>query len=153
LSIHHSRKATSCPLQPFWLYAIITNPSLFLLSSNLPGQSAIVDLRGKSLLELQRLTYPQRSQSGNLSIGLRSFSWLSPKKQTSLPSLNQALLSPQAVPLVYSYEQLAFFCRIDVQLEKSVGLPVKFRLGEVQMVEQMERQRSSGTITPTTRNN
>jgi hypothetical protein len=113
----------------------------------------MVDLQGKSLLELQRLTYPVADQPVKTLVGVRSFSWLSPKKQDPIPSLNQVLLSPQAAPRVYSYEQLAFFCRIDVQLEKSVGLPVKFRLGEVQMVEQMERQRASGTITPTTHNN
>jgi len=125
----------------------------FCVSGYAIGQSSLVDLQGKSLLELQRLTYPVADQPVKTLVGVRNFSWLSPKKQKNIPSLNQALLSPQATPLVYSYEQLAFFCRIDVQLEKSVGLPVKFRLGEVQMVEQLERQRASGTITPATQNN
>jgi len=125
----------------------------FCVSGFVIGQSSIVDLQGKSVLELQRLTYPVAKQVRSFPVGVRRFSWLSPKKQNELPSLEKALLSPQVTPLVYSYEQLAFFCRIDVQLEKSVGLPVKFRLGEVQMVEQLERQRASGTITPTTHNN
>lgn len=124
----------------------------FCVSGYVIGQSSMVDLRGKSLLELQRLTYPVAEQVRSFPVGVRRFYWLSPKKQEPIPSLNQVLLSPQAAPRVYSYEQLAFFCRIDVQLEKSVGLPVKFRLGEVQMVEQMERQRASAPAIPAKRN-
>ncbi|MFK7935453.1 MAG: hypothetical protein AB8G22_18200 [Saprospiraceae bacterium] len=38
----------------------------------------------------------------------------------------------------WSYEELAFFCKIEVQMEKAAKLPIKFRLGEVQQVERME---------------
>lgn len=38
----------------------------------------------------------------------------------------------------WSYEELAFFCKIEVQLEKVAKIPVKFRLGEVQYVERLE---------------
>lgn len=34
--------------------------------------------------------------------------------------------------------ELAFFCRIEVQLEKSTNIPVRFRLGEVQAVDKKE---------------
>ncbi len=34
--------------------------------------------------------------------------------------------------------ELAFFCRIEVQLEKSSKIPVRFRLGEVQAVDAKE---------------
>ena len=35
-------------------------------------------------------------------------------------------------------QELAFFCKIEVQLENSSNLPVRFRLGEVQAVDQKE---------------
>lgn len=42
------------------------------------------------------------------------------------------------VPLVYSYKKLAFFCKVDVQLENVVKFPVKFRLGSVEYVDYLE---------------
>jgi hypothetical protein len=38
----------------------------------------------------------------------------------------------------YNYDDLAIFCKLEVKMEKAAGLPVKFRLGEVNYVEQME---------------
>lgn len=38
----------------------------------------------------------------------------------------------------WAYEDLAFFCKIEVQLERATKIPIKFRLGEVQQVERME---------------
>ncbi|MCB0706970.1 MAG: hypothetical protein KDC34_16760 [Saprospiraceae bacterium] len=35
----------------------------------------------------------------------------------------------------------AFFCRLEWQLEKSIQVPVKFRLGDVQYVDQLEGKR------------
>lgn len=35
-------------------------------------------------------------------------------------------------------QELAFFCKIEVQLENSSNLPLRFRLGEVQAVDQKE---------------
>lgn len=45
------------------------------------------------------------------------------------------------MPILYSYEQLAFFCKIEVKLEKAVKLPIKFRLGDVEYVDRMEGKR------------
>lgn len=39
---------------------------------------------------------------------------------------------------IYTYDDLAVFCKIEVKIEKSSGFPVKFRLGEVNYVEKME---------------
>ena len=39
---------------------------------------------------------------------------------------------------IYSYDELGVFCKLEVQMERAFGLPVKFRLGEVQYVERME---------------
>ena len=38
----------------------------------------------------------------------------------------------------YNYDDLAIFCKLEVKMEKAAGLPVKFRLGEVNYVEQLE---------------
>lgn len=38
----------------------------------------------------------------------------------------------------YSYDDLAIFCKLEVKMEKASGFPVKFRLGEVNYVEQLE---------------
>jgi hypothetical protein len=42
------------------------------------------------------------------------------------------------VPKTYSVEELAFFCKVEVKLEKTVRFPVKFRLGDVNYVDQLE---------------
>lgn len=56
-----------------------------------------------------------------------------------------SLLQPSALDLskvfnisAYNYDDLAIFCKLEVKMEKAAGLPVKFRLGEVNYVEQME---------------
>jgi len=47
------------------------------------------------------------------------------------------------MPAAYAYKDLAFFCKIEVQLEKAVKLPVKFRLGSVDYVDYLEGKRNS----------
>ena len=42
------------------------------------------------------------------------------------------------VPQTYTVEGLAFFCKVEVKLEKTVRFPVKFRLGDVNYVDQLE---------------
>ena len=42
------------------------------------------------------------------------------------------------VPEVYKYEDLAFFCRLEVQMEKVTKIPIRFRLGDVQYIEKLE---------------
>ena len=46
--------------------------------------------------------------------------------------------SPEFLHKSYSYEDLAFFCKIEVQLENAVKFPVKFRLGSVDYVDYLE---------------
>ena len=41
----------------------------------------------------------------------------------------------------YSYDCLAFFCKIEVKLEKAVKMPIKFRLGDVDYVDRLEGKR------------
>ncbi len=46
--------------------------------------------------------------------------------------------SPEFLHKYYSYDDLAFFCKIEVQLENAVKFPVKFRLGSVDYVDYLE---------------
>ena len=45
---------------------------------------------------------------------------------------------PRPMPSVFSVETLPFFCKIEYKLGLNNKLPVKFRLGDVQYVEQLE---------------
>ena len=44
-------------------------------------------------------------------------------------------------PSAYSYDHLGFFCKVEVELERTVQLPVKFRLGSVDYVDYLEGKR------------
>ncbi len=61
-------------------------------------------------------------------------------KAKPFPELSAALHQPQpqSQPGVYNYHHLAFFCKIEVQLEKASKFPVKFRLGDVNYVDRLE---------------
>jgi len=73
---------------------------------------------------------------------------LVPKKEEtnkSFPSLNSILQSDfniqnNSVPSIYSYKDLAFFCRMEVKIEKSAKVPFKFRLGDVRYVDYLEQK-------------
>lgn len=45
------------------------------------------------------------------------------------------------MPSVYAFKDLAFFCKIEVHLEKAVKMPVKFRLGSVDDNDYLEGKR------------
>jgi len=45
---------------------------------------------------------------------------------------------PKPIPQAWCYSDLAFFCKIEVKMEKSARFPVKFRLGDVRYVDEME---------------
>ena len=53
-------------------------------------------------------------------------------------------MEKQSTPSFYCYDDLAFFCKIEVQLEKIVQLPFKFRLGSVQYVDYLEGKNKFG---------
>ena len=104
----------------------------------LEGQAQSVSWRieGKSLVELRR----EQGRALPLPYDLASFYFmpylsLFSKKN---PGLDRMLLAADPLPIVYQYEDLAFFCRIEVQMERAFKFPVKFRLGEVHYVERME---------------
>ena len=63
------------------------------------------------------------------------------KKVFAPPVSNDRNRVNNPVPLVYSYDKLAFFCKVEVKLENAVKFPVKFRLGSVDYVDRLEGKR------------
>ncbi|MDZ7877127.1 MAG: hypothetical protein U5L45_05630 [Saprospiraceae bacterium] len=47
---------------------------------------------------------------------------------------------PTQIPSVFSVEALPFFCKIEYKMGLNKKLPVKFRLGDVQYVDELERK-------------
>jgi hypothetical protein len=44
------------------------------------------------------------------------------------------------IPSAYCYQNLAFFCKIEVKLEKASAFPIKFRLGSIPYVDFLEKK-------------
>ena len=63
-----------------------------------------------------------------------------PRLTTAAPAdFGGAAATPTApLPRAYHYGELAFFCKVEVRLEQSARLPVKFRLGNVNYVDRLE---------------
>lgn len=108
---------------------------LMLLSFTARAQSNI-KIAGQSLPELQAVSIldVQPSLLAN---------YLSTPTKVAAPPLaaifkNYNGTSNTNMPKAWAYEDLAFFCKIEVQMEKTAKLPIKVRIGEVQQVEKME---------------
>ena len=63
-----------------------------------------------------------------------------PISATQGPSTSYSLSGPY-VPKAYNYQELAFFCKLEVKMEKSTKLPIKVRLGDVDYVDWLEGKR------------
>lgn len=63
-----------------------------------------------------------------------------PLKKEAPPGLQQAILRPGQLPSAYAYKDLAFFCKLEVQLESSLSIPFKIRLGSVDYVNYLEQK-------------
>ncbi len=96
------------------------------------AEGQAVSIGGKSIVALQ--------QEKEAAIVLSDFS--TPKMTTTpvaktYPSLS-AVFQTSTTPKIYAFEELAFFCKIEVELEKAAKIPVKFRLGSVPYVDRLE---------------
>ena len=59
-------------------------------------------------------------------------------------SLSIASNTPQKpMPHAWRYSDLAFFCKMEVKMEKATRFPIKFRLGDVQYVDRLEGKRAN----------
>lgn len=54
------------------------------------------------------------------------------------PKAPAVRLDCYSLPPVYDYQHLGVFCKLDVQLEKHLPMPVRFRLGDPMLVEAWE---------------
>ena len=101
------------------------------LSAERHDIEALTQLEGKSIIELKN----QKASFTDVQFRLPNNNILSQQSSRTNFSFQKAM---QAAPLVYAYKDLAFFCKLEVQMEKKAKLPIKVRLGEVQYVERME---------------
>ncbi len=60
------------------------------------------------------------------------------QKVDAQTSVNQ---TPRPIPLVFCVETLPFFCKIEHKMGLNQKFPLKFRLGDVQYVDEMEGKR------------
>lgn len=90
-------------------------------------------VQDQNLVEL-RLSLKERPALSNPNLYLISPIWASGKSSMNQP----ANLAAAPIPAAWRYQDLAFFCKLEVKMEKALNLPIKFRLGEVQTVERME---------------
>ena len=49
---------------------------------------------------------------------------------------------PRPIPSVFAVESLPFFCKIEYKMGLNNKLPIKFRLGDVQYVDELEGKHS-----------
>lgn len=63
-------------------------------------------------------------------------------KTKLLRNLPSATPKQMSMPIAWCYSDLAFFCKIEVKMEKAVRFPVKFRLGDVGYVDRLEGKRA-----------
>ena len=63
---------------------------------------------------------------------------ISSNKSSQLLDLRYTMLSPIETVNNYCAADLAFFCRLEVKIEKATRFPVFFRLGDVQYVNYLE---------------
>jgi hypothetical protein len=60
--------------------------------------------------------------------------WLCPIIPNPKSSLNLSVIQPKA----WCYADLAFFCKLEIRMEKAARFPIKFRLGDVSYVDWLE---------------
>ena len=110
--------------------------AMILLGFSTPEIQAQVRLGGQSLPELRQVDpLPVRSTFFSQSV---QYLTLLNTNQPPSSQLNFRQPTPTRLPQAWSYHDLAFFCRLEVKLEKATNLPIKFRLGEVQYAENRE---------------
>lgn len=102
-------------------------------------------ISGKPLIALD----PGRSTNVDAPRFTRSYLKYLPKTVTAdSPSHTSG---PTYLKPAFSPTDLAFFCRLEYKMERTLRFPVKIRLGEVQYVEEMEGKVSSMKINPSHR--
>ena len=91
-----------------------------------------VKIAGKSYIQLKKGVQPSPPTLFLPSNNWQFYLFVNPTQESILHK------QPKNVPKAYAYDELGFFCKWEVKMEKAAKIPVKFRLGEVQYVERME---------------
>lgn len=104
------------------------------------------EISGKSIPELRqaKLLRNHQPSSRKLFRWYRSAMLFYPTIQPA--DRQTAAVEAARIPRLYNYERLGFFCKWEVRLEEAARIPVKFRLGEVQYVERLERKAKEGEV-------
>lgn len=55
-------------------------------------------------------------------------------------------IAVKTIPASYYTSQLGFFCKKELQLQKAIKFPVKFRLGSVAYTDKMEGKKTAATL-------
>ena len=107
---------------------------------------------------LSAFLLPQKLSSQNISLKIKGeapppdyfgmYHQYFSKKKRFQPIENQYLINngsfrPNKIPSVFSVEALPFFCKIEYKMGFQKKLPLKFRLGDVQYVDELERKRNN----------
>ena len=104
----------------------------FLLTSLMAKGQEDYLISGKTFVELQNQDHKI------LAIKTPSLLFIPLQNQRETSKPDRQPLKQQQLLNTYTVEDLAFFCRLEVKIEKKLLMPFKFRLGEVQYTEQME---------------
>ena len=76
----------------------------------------------------KQIVYDTANQNGNPVIPARSRLYVNSFLNSSV----------NAVPSSFYFNSLGFFCQKELQMEKVIRVPIKFRLGSVAYTDQME---------------
>ncbi len=91
-------------------------------------------------LSLDKLAAERRSVSQK---GTPQYKSLFLTKKTLKIVDNQVISAnkPKQMPSIFSVEAMPFFCKIEYKMGLNKKLPIKFRLGDVQYVDELEGKR------------
>ena len=64
------------------------------------------------------------------------FNFSSKKTNTTFKSVSN--LTVRSLPNVYEYNELGFFCKLDLRMDKTMYMPFRFRLGNLEYVNKLE---------------
>jgi hypothetical protein len=96
------------------------------------GLSLLLILTGSVFLNAQlNILQAEKVSIPNFS----KISLLIPSFPISEPMID---LHPAPIPVMFQSCDLPVFCKVEVELEKTVSFPVKFRLGSVEYVDWLE---------------
>jgi len=109
------------------------------LFSQLLFAQIIVNPLTKGYQQLKAQLTTQMPSQFNFSEQIQQFTF----KEQQKDAFNLLQKEQQQMPQAYAYKDLAFFCKIEVKLEKATKMPVKFRLGSVDYVDYLEGKRAS----------